>query len=94
MQAVSKVIQSLCGIPIVGGFITLALAVLPGLPALFLIQNDALAAIVFGLIVAAWTFLLQHLKIIRIMAPLIPVPFWVVGLLMAAYGLARYLNLV
>ena len=93
MEAFGKVIRGLCSIPLVGGVIALLIGILP----FFLIlpfpdgPYKYLLNALGGILVAGWCYFLSKKKIINIVTPLLPVPFWVLGILMAIAGVYQHI---
>ena len=90
MEALGKAVRGCCSIPLIGGFITLIIAILPLVIVIPFINGlyQYLVTAVAGLLIAGWCFFLGKKKIINIVAPVIPVPMWVLGLVIS--GLALY----
>jgi len=90
MEAIGKAVRGCCSIPVIGGFVALIIAMLPLVVAIPFIDGPYkfLAVAVAGLLIAAWCYFLGKQRIINIVAPVIPVPFWILGL--AISGLAVY----
>ena len=89
MEAIKKIINAITSIPVVGSYLAFVIGVLPGIPALFIVSNEAVAAILCGLIIAAWCFFLSKTNILKLMSPVIPVPFWMFGLAISGFGVFR-----
>ena len=43
-----------------------------------------------GLLVAGWCYILGKKNVINLVAPVIPVPFWVLGLVISGLGLYQH----
>ncbi|MGH1485263.1 MAG: hypothetical protein ACRBCI_03515 [Cellvibrionaceae bacterium] len=86
MEIVKKIVNGICSVPVVGGYLALLVAFAPALP-IFLIGIDkSVAAVIGGLLIAIWCFALAKFNIIRIVTPFLPIPMWAFGLLIAGYG--------
>ncbi len=92
MEALGKVIRGCCSIPVIGGFVTLLIAFLPLIIAIPFIDGPYkyLAVAVAGLLIAAWCFFLGKKKIINIVAPVIPIPMWILGLVITVLALYQH----
>jgi len=93
MEALGKTIRGICSIPLVGGFVALLIGLLPIL-LLLPFHNDSnkyLLAAVGGLLIAGWCFFLTKRKIINIVTPVLPIPFWCLGLLMSVGGVYQHI---
>lgn len=92
MEALGKAVRGCCSIPLVGGFVALVIAILPLIVAIPFVDGPYkfLATAVAGLLVAGWCYFLGKKNIINIVAPVIPVPFWVLGLLISAVALYQH----
>lgn len=86
-----QVIKSLCSIPVIGGFITLLIALLPGLLVFPIPLEQPVKVIIFGLLVSAWCFFLAKKYRINITLPVLPIPFWGLGLLISASGAYQFI---
>jgi len=92
MEAIGKAVRGCCSIPVIGGFVALIIAMLPLIVALPFVDGPYkyLAIMVAGLLIAAWCYLLAKKNIINITAPVIPIPFWVLGLVISALALYQH----
>ncbi len=86
MNALKNTLNGLCSIPLIGGFIALLIAILPALVVFALGLSKEIEIIAFGLVIAVWCFFLDKTQIIKLAMPVLPLPFWVLGLLISASG--------
>lgn len=93
MEAIGKVIRGLCSIPVVGGIIALVIGLLPIVIAIPFADSPYkyLVTAVAGLLIAAWCFFLSKNKIINIVTPVLPIPFWVIGIAITAAGVYQHI---
>lgn len=89
MDKLQKILNTLCGLPVVGGYMTFFIGLIPAAPIFAIGLGDALAATLYGLLTAAWTFFLQKSGLLKIVTPFIPMPLWIFALAIAAYGVYR-----
>jgi len=92
MEALGKTVRGICSIPVVGGFAALIIGLLPIVIAFPFAQSPYkyLITAVAGLLIAGWCFLLAKKNIINIVTPVIPLPFWVIGLLISALAVYQH----
>jgi len=83
MESFSKLIRGICAIPLIGGFLTLLLGILPILlvSPFWNSESKDLAVAGGAILVAAWCYFLGKMKIVNIVTPVIPVPLWSVAIL-------------
>jgi hypothetical protein len=86
MEMISKIVRTLASIPVIGGALVFVLGFLPVILVLFLDLSNGLSMIIGGLLMAAWCYFLNAKKIINIVTPLIPIPLWIIGIVMALAG--------
>ncbi len=86
MDTLVKIVRTLASLPIIGGALVFVLGFFPLLAVIPFNLSTGLSIIIGGLLVAAWCYFLSAKKIINIVTPFIPIPLWVVGLLMAMVG--------
>ena len=92
MEAFGKTVRGLCSIPFFGGLIALLIGLLP-LLLLFPFINDGnkfMLTAVGGILVALWSFFLAKKEIIKIVAPVVPVPFWGLGVVISVLGVYQH----
>jgi len=96
MELLGKTLRGLSSIPVIGGFVALLIGILPVillLPVYFKVDgtpNEFLVHVVAGVLIAAWCFWLSKKKIMNIVTPFLPLPFWILGILIALGGLYQY----
>lgn len=86
MEKLSKIIRGIASIPGVGGLFVLILGFSPLLLVIPLNLSNGISMIIGGLLMAAWCYFLSAKKIINIVTPLIPIPLWILGVVMAIAG--------
>jgi len=96
METLGKWLRGVSSIPVIGGFIALLVGILPVillLPVYFKVDgtpNTYLVNVIAGLLIAAWCFWLSKKNIMNIVTPVLPIPFWILGILIAIAGLYQY----
>lgn len=91
METIPKIVRALASLPLVGGVLVFVLGFLPLLLIIPLNLSNGLTMVIGGLLMAAWCYFLNVKKIINIVTPLIPIPLWILGIVMAlagVYGMA------
>ncbi len=86
MNNLSKIIRAICGLPVVGGLITLLLGVAPALLPAAILGSGPIAGFFGGALLAAWCYFLAKKQIINIVFPVIPIPLWTVGIAISCYA--------
>ena len=86
METLGKIVRGLASIPIIGGALVFVLGFFPLLAIVPLNLSNGLSLILGGLLMAAWCYFLNVKKIINIVTPLIPIPLWILGIVMALAG--------
>jgi len=93
MEAIGKTVRGICSIPFIGGFVALIIALLPIVIAFPFVDSPYkyLVTAVAGLLIAGWCYFLAKKNIINIVAPVIPVPFWLMGLVISAVAIYQHI---
>ena len=93
MEMIGKVVRGICSIPIIGGYLALIVGILPLIIVIPFIDGPYkyLVTAVAGLLIAAWCFFLSKKKIINIVTPLLPIPFWVFGILISIFAVYQHI---
>ena len=86
MEIISKIVRTLASLPLVGGALVFVLGFLPLLLIIPLNLSNGVSMIIGGLLMAAWCYFLKAKNIINIVTPLIPIPLWILGFVMAIAG--------
>jgi len=93
MEMIGKVVRGICSIPVIGGYLALIVGLLPLIIAIPFVDGPYkyLATAVAGLLIAAWCFFLSKKKIINIVTPLVPIPFWIFGILITIFAVYQHI---
>jgi|GEM_PF-3888502 len=86
MEMLGKIVRGLASIPIIGGALVFVLGFLPLLLVIPLNLSNGISMIIGGLLMATWCYFLSAKKIINIVTPLLPLPLWIFGVIMALAG--------
>lgn len=86
MEIIGKIVRGLASIPLIGGALVFILGFLPLLAVIPLNLPNGLSLIIGGLLMAAWCYFLSAKKIINNLTPLLPLPLWIFGVIMALAG--------
>jgi len=86
METLGKIIRGIASIPVVGGALVFVLGFLPVIAVIPLNLSNGLSMIIGGLLMAAWCYFLNAKKLINIVTPLIPIPLWILGIVMSIAG--------
>lgn len=86
MEILGKIIRGIASIPLVGSFFVLIVGFLPFIALLPFKLSIGVVMIIGGLLTAAWCYLLNAKNIINIVTPVILIPNWVLGIVLAIGG--------
>lgn len=86
MEILSKIIRGIASIPLFGGYFVLLVGFFPIVGLIPLGLSTGMLLVIGGLMVAAWCYFLKAKNIINIVTPIIPIPNWVLGVVMAIAG--------
>lgn len=86
MEALAKIIRGIASIPVVGGYFVLLVGFLPIVGLIPLGLSTGMLLLLGGVLIALWCFFLSAKNIINIVTPIIPIPNWVLGVVMAIAG--------
>ena len=87
-----NLIQKACGMPVIGGVVTLLIGIiLPIIPFILLSKSigisNEISMVFAGLAVAGWNYYLKKSNTINVVTPVIPIPVWILGIIIAAVSL-------
>ena len=87
-----NVVQKMCGMPVVGGFVALLIGlILPLIPFVLLFEKVGISKEVImifgGLSIAGWNYFLKKSGTVNITTPVIPIPVWIFGIIISLVSL-------
>ncbi len=81
-----KIVRVLASLPIIGGALVFVIGFFPLLAIIPLNLSTGLSILIGGLLTAAWCYFLSAKKVINIVTPFIPIPLWIIGILVSGIG--------